>query len=297
MADLTPVWLITACTSGFGEAIALNALRRGHHVVATARDASRLTALHAAGATVLDLDVTAADAALASAFAAAAAAHGGRLTHVVNCAGYLLEGAVEECSQAEVAATFAANVFGAANVTRAAAPHLRAAAARGERPTLAHFGSTASWSGGPAVGLYCATKWAVSGLTESVAAELAGFGIRAVIIEPGYFRTGFLQTGDGAGAGSVHRIQSARTLDVYEDTVVGQWRAILSATDGKQLGDVEKGARVVVDVLTSSGSAEGREVPLRLMLGSDAIEAVRTKLRDTEKLLKEWEEISRSTDY
>ncbi len=92
---LTPIFLITGASSGFGHAIAVDALARGHHVIATARRASRLADLQAAGATVLDLDVTADEATLDSIFAAAAAVHG-RITHVVNCAGYLLEGAVEE---------------------------------------------------------------------------------------------------------------------------------------------------------------------------------------------------------
>lgn len=94
----TPVWLITGSTSGFGQAIAREALARGHHVIATARrgaSAGRLEALRAAGAAVLDLDVTADEASLAAVFAEAAAVHG-RITHVANCAGYILEGTVEE---------------------------------------------------------------------------------------------------------------------------------------------------------------------------------------------------------
>jgi NADP-dependent 3-hydroxy acid dehydrogenase YdfG len=91
----TPVFLITGASSGFGEAIAHEALSRGHHVIATARSASKLGALRAAGAAVLDLDVTSDEATLAGVFGAAHAVHG-RITHVVNCAGYILEGAVEE---------------------------------------------------------------------------------------------------------------------------------------------------------------------------------------------------------
>lgn len=90
-----PVWLITGTTSGFGQAIAHEALARGHHVIATARNAARLGSLQAAGAAVLDLDVTSGEQILAATFARANAIHG-RITHVVNCAGYILEGTVEE---------------------------------------------------------------------------------------------------------------------------------------------------------------------------------------------------------
>ncbi|EOO00869.1 putative estradiol 17-beta-dehydrogenase protein [Phaeoacremonium minimum UCRPA7] len=290
MADL--VFLITGASSGFGKHTTLEALKRGHKVIATARKASRLSELEAAGAVVLDLDVTAPEEALDAQFKAANDIYG-KITHVINCAGYILEGAVEEVSQAEMAATFATNVFGAANVSRAAAPYLRQAAADGNQCAIAHFGSLGSWSSGPAVALYCSTKFAVTGLTEGLAGELKPFGVDACVVEPGYFRTGFLNV----GTDSVHRVRAARDLAVYDGTPAHEVRKGLEQYNNNQPGDVAKGARVIVDVLTKRGVAAGREIPVRLVLGSDCVEVIRQKIRETEKILEEWEAIARTTDY
>jgi NAD(P)-dependent dehydrogenase (short-subunit alcohol dehydrogenase family) len=296
MMATTPVWLITAAASGFGRYIALEALKRGHKVVATARRPEKLSALKDQGAATVALDVTADEAALDKSLAEAAAAYG-RITHVVNAAGYLLQGAVEEVSAAEVRAEFETNVVGIVNVTRAAAPYLREAARRGEKPTIAHFGSVGSWTSTPACVTYCSTKWAASGMGEGVRAELADFGIAGTVIEPGYFRTGFLNVG-GEGDGGLHRAVAARELgDVYgADSAVGKARAMLNGANNNQPGDVEKGARVIVDILTGTGVAEGREVPLRIVLGTDALKGIREKLAETEKLLKAWEAVFSSTD-
>ncbi|KAJ9151859.1 Short chain dehydrogenase [Pleurostoma richardsiae] len=291
MADI--VFLLTAASSGFGKHVAQEALKRGHKVIATARDPSRLADLAAAGAHVMALDVTADEATLAAKLDEASRVYG-KITHVVNAAGYVLEGAVEEASQEEIAASFNTNVFGVANITRAAAPHLRAAAASGAHCVLAHYGSLASWSSGPGVALYCSTKSAVSGMVEGIRAELAPFGVAVCAIEPGYFRTGFLNAGTGA---TVHRIKTARVLPVYEGTPVAQMRAMLDGVDEKQPGDPARGARVIVDVLTGTGCGEGRDVPVRLVLGSDCVQTIREKCRVTEELLREWEEVAKSTDF
>jgi NAD(P)-dependent dehydrogenase (short-subunit alcohol dehydrogenase family) len=154
---------------------------------------------------------------------------------------------------------------------------------------IANFGSIASWHGVPASGLYAATKWAVSGLTEALRAEVAPFGIQVTVIEPGYFRTGFLN----AGA----RIKSGVQLDAYDNTAVGDIRKMLDVVNNNQPGDVKKGAKVIVDVLTQTGVAEGKEIPIRLVLGSDGDEWIRGKLVSTDKLLTEWKDVIYSTDY
>ncbi|KAL8393464.1 hypothetical protein RB595_003289 [Gaeumannomyces hyphopodioides] len=298
----TPVWFITGASSGFGQAVAKEALARGHRVVASARSAASLADLAAAGATVMAVDVTAPDAELAAKLAEAAAVHG-TITHVLNAAGYILEGAVEEASAAESAAIFNTNVQGAVNISKAAIPHLRrAAAAAAEsssspRPVLANFGSLGSWLGSPACAHYCASKWAVSGLSEGLAAELAGLGVAATVVEPGYFRTGFLNTA-GAG-GKERRVKTASPLpDVYgPGTAVGAVRGALEGYNNSQPGDVVKGARVIADVLTGTGVGAGRDVPLRIVLGTDALDRIREKCEETLALLKEWEDVARSTDY
>ncbi|KAL2018584.1 hypothetical protein VTK56DRAFT_626 [Thermocarpiscus australiensis] len=288
----TPVWLITGASSGFGQAIAREALSRGHHVIATARNAARLGDLRAAGAAVLDLDVTSDDATLAAAFRAASAVYG-RITHVANCAGYILEGAVEEASAKEVFDQFNTNVLGTFAIARAAAPYLRdAAKVPGQMAALATFGSLGSWRSGAAVAHYCSTKWAVSGMTEGLADELRPFGVAVCCVEPGYTRTGFLAHG---AEGGDHRVKTARQLDVYRGTGAASMRDALDAYNGNQPGDVQKCARVIVDVLAKEGIGQEKEVPVRLVLGSDCVEAIRAKCERTLKLVKEWEAISAST--
>ncbi|KAF2497487.1 NAD(P)-binding protein [Lophium mytilinum] len=284
ISSLTPVWFITGSTSGFGKNIAFEALSRGHKVIATARNASKLADLEAAGAGVMSLDVTASLEELRS---KAAEAHSryGRITHLINAAGYILEGAIEETTPEESQDTFNTNVFGTLNVVRAFLPYLRAQ----QSGVIASFGSVGSWRGGPAFGLYAATKWAVSGLTESLRTEVEAFGIQVTVIEPGYFRTNFLNPGA--------RIKSGVQLAVYDESAVGQVRKVLDETNNNQPGDVKKGAQVIVDVLTQTGVAEGKGIPVRLVLGSDGEKFIRGKCEETEALLTEWKDVSHSTDY
>jgi len=172
------------------------------------------------------------------------------------------------------------------NVCKAFIPYLRATP--GEK-TISNFGSLASWHGGPGYALYTGTKWACSGLSEGLRAELEPFDIKVTVIEPGYFRTGFLN--DNA------QISSAARLDVYNQTQVGQIRAGMSYMNGKQIGDVAKGSKVVVDILTHTGLAEGKDVPMRIAVGSDAPPAIRGKLQATETLLGEWDSVTTNTDH
>ncbi|KAK5663680.1 hypothetical protein OQA88_4111 [Cercophora sp. LCS_1] len=294
MAD--SVWLITGASSGFGNSIALEALQRGYKVIATARNSSKLGSLEAAGAATLNLDVTSSDEVLAAKLAEANTIYG-KITHVINCAGYLLEGAVEEATNAEVFAVFNTNVFGCYNIARASTPYLRKAAASapaGSTTALANFGSLGSWQSGAGVAHYCSTKWAVSGLTEGLREELKPFGIDVTVIEPGYTRTGFLIRNSDGGD---HRILTARTLSEYDGTAVAAAKQAMSAYSGAQPGNVDKCATVIVDVLTKKGVAEGKEVPLRLALGIDTLAVIRGKCESTVKLLNEWEEVSSSVMY
>ncbi|OAK97287.1 NAD(P)-binding protein [Phaeosphaeriaceae sp. SRC1lsM3a] len=284
MSSQIPVWFITAASSGFGKTIALEALSRGHHVIASARSTSRISDLASAGATTLALDVTAPLSTIAEVAKSAASVHG-YITHLVNAAGYILVGAVEETSPEEDLATFQTNVFGVLNVSKAFLPYLRASS--GHR-TITNFGSIGSWRGGAAYALYAGTKWAVSGISESMRAELAPFGIVVTVVEPGYFRTGFLNQGA--------QTSSAKRLECYDETVVGATRKALEKTDNNQPGDVKKGSKVIVDILTMQGQAEGREVPLRIPLGNDAKEVIGGKCRETLGLLEEWDSIVTTTD-
>ncbi|KAK3903052.1 hypothetical protein C8A05DRAFT_43649 [Staphylotrichum tortipilum] len=206
----------------------------------------------------------------------------GRITHVVTCAGNLLEGAVEEASAKEAFDMFNTNVLGTCNVVRAAAPYLREGTkVAGQRAALA------------------TSKWAVSGLTEGLAEELRPFGVDVCCFEPGYTRTGFLASGSGNDVknnnGGDHRVNTARRLSAYHGTGADAMRGALDAYNGKQPGDVGKSARVIVDVLTGAGVGRGKEVPVRLLLGADCLEAVRAKCEGTLRLVEEWETVTVST--
>jgi NAD(P)-dependent dehydrogenase (short-subunit alcohol dehydrogenase family) len=172
------------------------------------------------------------------------------------------------------------------NVSKAFLPYIRAT--EGHR-TVTNFGSIGSWKGGPGYALYAGTKFAVSGISEAMRKELEPLGIKVTVVEPGYFRTGFLNVGT--------QVSSQKRIKAYNDTVVGQIRAGLEKLDNNQPGDVVKGAKIIVDILTESGVAKGKEVPERVALGSDCVPYIRSKLEETEALLKEWEAVTTQTDH
>lgn len=172
------------------------------------------------------------------------------------------------------------------NVSKAFLPYIRAT--NGHR-TISNFGSIASWEGGAGYALYAGTKWACSGISEAMHHELAPLGIAVTVIEPGYFRTGFLNVGA--------RVKSEKRIKDYDETATGQAREILDKVDNNQPGDVVKGSKVIVDILTKSGVAEGRNVPIRVALGSDASPYIRRKIDDTVKLLDSWDSITTNTDH
>lgn len=175
---------------------------------------------------------------------------------------------------------FNTNVIGLLNATRAILPYMR----QQRSGRIALFGSSGSWSGAPGAGIYCATKWAVSGLAESLRCDVAEFGIGVCVVEPGYFRTGFLN----AGA----RVRTERRIEDYEGGAVGRTRAMMDQYDDKQPGDLGKGARVIVDVF--SGGEE--ELPLRLVLGSDCRAVIEEKCRSTLEYLEREKGVIDGTD-
>lgn len=151
---------------------------------------------------------------------------------------------------------------------------------------IANFSSIGAWAGMGGVGAYCASKWAVSGLSESLTFELAEFGIKVVCVEPGYFRSNFL--------GSGNKIVKQNVIHDYDgNSSVRQGEAAMVAANNNQPGDVAKGAKVIVDVLTG---ATGRDIPLRLSLGPDAYDFIKAKCEDTVKLLDQWKDITTSTN-
>jgi NAD(P)-dependent dehydrogenase (short-subunit alcohol dehydrogenase family) len=181
---------------------------------------------------------------------------------------------------------FNTNVFGMLNVCKAFLPYIRTT--NGHR-TVSNFGSIASWQSGAGYALYSGTKWACSGISEAMHAELAPLGIAVTVIEPGYFRTGFLN----ASA----RIQSEKEIKDYDETATGELRRMLGKVDNNQPGDVVKGSKLIIDILTKSGAAEGKDIPIRVALGSDSSPAIRGKIEATVKMLDEWDSIMTQTDH
>ncbi|KAF7980286.1 hypothetical protein HWV62_39055 [Athelia sp. TMB] len=279
------VWLITGTSTGFGRLLTLAALQRGDKVIATARARSlpQLADLKAAGANVLELDVTAPLDTLKEVAQAAVAIHG-RVDVVVNNAGFIGAGSMEENTPEETLAQFKTNVFGGMNVARAFLPAMRAT----RSGTVVWFGSIAGWGAVPHMGLYGATKFAVRGVSEALNAELAPLGLRSVCVDPGYFRTAFLVP--------ENRTPFASRIGDYAE---GGRAAdgMLQAYNGQQPGDPEKGAQLVVDIIRGEGKAAGRVVPSVVSLGSDAYAGIRAACEEKIRVLDEWKEVTVGTDF
>ncbi|KAL8989052.1 MAG: hypothetical protein Q9169_008448 [Polycauliona sp. 2 TL-2023] len=283
-SPVSRVWLITGCSSGFGQEIAKAALAYGDRVVATARDPTKLTNLESCGAMVVALDVLASDALLKEQVAKVVES-AGQIDILVNNAGYILTGAVEECSRQEVLDQFQTNVFGQLNVARAVLPHMRAR----RSGVIANMGSIGGWLGSPAAGLYCATKAAITVYTEALRQEVQGLGIDVTAIEPGYFRTNFLAPG-------TNRSRAADVIPDYEPEIKDAM-ARLAAYNGKQPGDPAKGAQLIVEALTKSGRCRDRQLPARLALGNDAVKFIAAAMDANRKDLDHWKDLSSTTDH
>ncbi|MBB4220034.1 oxidoreductase [Variovorax sp. 375MFSha3.1] len=270
-------WFITGAASGFGHAFAEHALALGHNVVATARDAGRLADLVAQApdrvlATPLDVDAAGA----AEAAVEAAVARFGRIDVLVNNAGYGVVGALEETSDAELRALMNTNFFGAMAVTRAALPVLRAQKS-GAIVNISSLGGQLSFAGFSA---YSASKFALEGASEALAQEVAPFGIKVLIVEPGQFRTQL------AGSGMRHM----PVIEAYQP-VVGATREFAHSMHNTQAGDPRKAAVAIAKAL------EAEHTPLRLQLGGDSVDAVRAHAQALLKDMEAWEALSRSTDF
>jgi NAD(P)-dependent dehydrogenase (short-subunit alcohol dehydrogenase family) len=208
------IWFITGTSRGFGREWAIAALERGDSVAATARDTASLDDLVAAhGDAVLPIALDVTDRAAAFAAVAHAHEHFGRLDVVVNNAGYGQFGMVEELSEAEARAQIETNLFGALWITQAALPFLREQGS-GHIIQVSSIGGISAF---PSVGIYHASKWALEGLSQALAQEVAAFGIKVTLIEPGGYST------DWAGSSAGH----ATPLPVYDALreQVAEWRA------------------------------------------------------------------------
>jgi NAD(P)-dependent dehydrogenase (short-subunit alcohol dehydrogenase family) len=271
------VWLITGCSSGFGQAFAQAVIAHGDQLIATARHVEQMVPLAGASSDqvlTLTLDVT--NARQAQETVKAALDTFGHIDVLVNNAGYGLFGAFEELSEAQIRQQLEVNLLGAMNVTRAVLPSLRAQRS-GHLVQISSLGGLAGFAGNSA---YSASKFALEGWSEALSRELGFFGIKVTIVEPGGFRT------EWAGRSLV----KAAPLSAY-DAVMAQRRTDRELAHGRQSGDPARAAQAILAVV------ESEHPPLRLPLGTDAVTIIRQHLQQQLSDLDRWEPLSRSTDF
>lgn len=275
---MVSTWLITGASRGFGRALAEAVLAAGDRLVATARRPEQLADLvsrYGDQVRAVALDVTDTVAAR-DAVRTAVDAFGG-LDVVVNNAGYANSAPIEEMAEDDFRAQFEANFFGVVNVTRAALPVLRAQ----RSGTFVQFSSLGGRVGGtPGMGAYQSAKFAVEGFSEVLAGEVAPFGVKVVIVEPGAFRT------DWQGSS----IELHAVGPDYEETV-GAMNRYRAENSGNQPGDPVRAAKVLIDVVRDD------DPPRRLLLGAQAVtmalEAGEARATETRK----WAAASRAADF
>jgi NAD(P)-dependent dehydrogenase (short-subunit alcohol dehydrogenase family) len=272
------VWLVTGASSGFGAEFVAQALAAGHRVVATARDPGTLA--HVAGrhpdrVLVRALDVTDAD--QSARVVAEAERHFGSLDVLVNNAGFGYFGAIEEGEEEAIRRVFEVNVFALARLTRLVLPGMRAR----RRGTIVNLSSIGGLSANPGAGYYAATKFAVEALSESLAAEVAGFGIGVLIVEPGLFRTDFMG----------RSVSIASANPAYAGTSAAANRDFLLSVNGKQPGDPAAAVRIVLETLAAE------KPPLRLLLGRSAIDRALNRIDAVREAIVAWRSVSESAEF
>ncbi len=272
------VWLITGTSTGLGRQLAETLISRGERVAATARDVATIKDLaERAPEQVLTarLDVT--DEGSIRDAVRATIDRFSRIDVLVNNAGHGLIGALEELTDAQLRAVLDTNVFGVAAVTRAVLPHLRAQ--RGGH--IVQLSSVGGAVGNPGHAAYATSKFALEGMSEALAGEVAPFGIRVSIVQPGPFRTEF------AG----RSMSFAEPIADYHDTPAGTLRTRFRAQDGNQPNDPARAAEAIITLVDRPDS------PLRLPLGPEALTRIRAKLTAQLADLAAWEEISLNTRF
>ena len=269
------VWFITGCSKGFGKILVEKLLEEGQLVVATARNVADLAVFEQnANALVLPLDVTNRKA-VASAVKAAVE-HFGRIDVLVNNAGYGLMGAVEECSAEAIQKQFNTNVFGLINLTQLMIPIMR----KQKSGHIINISSIAGLIANPGIGIYNASKFALEGLSEALAVEVASFGVKVSLVEPGPFRTNF--------AGS--SLEVSTPMPHYESTV-GVTRGLIAKQDGCQPGNPDKAAEAIINL------ANNPNPPLRLLLGSIALRQLDRKIKQLMRTRDESADIAAACDF
>lgn len=272
------VWFITGASRGFGLEIARAALERGDAVAAAARNPQEVERALGQHGRLLPVALDVTNESQAQAAVDAALKRFGKIDILVNNAGRGLLGAVEEASPDEIRAVFAVNVEGLLTVTRAVLPSMRAR--RSGR--ILNMSSVGGFRGRPGWGVYCGTKFAIEGLGEALHAELLPLGIHVTTIEPGTFRTDFLDPSS--------LVRAKQIIEDYSSTA-GASRQWADTSNHTQLGDPVKGAAAIVAIATTA------EPPVRLQLGSDCLQQVEAKLANVAGEIAKWRKLAESTDH
>ncbi|CAN5754140.1 oxidoreductase [soil metagenome] len=271
-------WFITGASTGFGRLLAEEVLKAGGKVIVTARNIDKVIDLEEkfpGQAKAFALDVT--DYPQIASVVAQSTASYGPIDVLVNNAGYGVAGAVEEVTEDEFMPMFNTNVFGLIRVTQALLPHLRKQGS-GHILNLSSIGGLVA---SPGMGFYNASKFAVEGLSEALAQELAPLGIRVTIVEPGPFRTDFLGRSG---------VMAENIIPDYEKTA-GNMRRYFADQDGKQKGDPLRAVHAMMAVVESPNP------PLRLLLGAAALQRLRAKMESQQKEVAAWESTTLGADF
>ncbi len=271
------VWFITGCSSGFGRELALAALNNGDKVIATARKVEGLSGLveqFPDTCRAMEFDVT--DFFNAAVVFENAVAAFGQVDVLVNNAGYGLIGSIEESSKEQIDRNFAVNFFGPLELIRVALPHFRAH----KSGHVVNISAAAVISNYAGFGIYGAAKSALESLSEALALEGRGFGLKVTLVQPGPFRTDFI-------ARSLEKVESE--ISEYAGTA-GKFGKLIESMDGRQPGDPARAAQAILQAVAAE------RPPLRLVLGKYAIEKSRRDRNNREAELREWESAGLSAD-
>jgi NAD(P)-dependent dehydrogenase (short-subunit alcohol dehydrogenase family) len=273
-------WLITGVSSGLGKALAEAVLARGHKVIGTLRLPEQVAAFEAGAprrAFGLQVDLSHA-APLGAAVEAVVARAGGRLDVLVNNAGAGHMGALEELDEDDFRAAMEINFFGALRMIQSVVTRFREQRAG----AIINISSASGFAGNAGGTAYCASKFALEGLSEALAPELAPFGVKVMIVEPGAFRTNF--------ANDKLRLPPRR-ISAYAGSMAGDINDLLKAYDGAQPGDPARAADAIISAV------EAADPPLRLILGEDALAWIRNKLDQAERDIEQWRAVTVSTAF
>lgn len=273
------VWFITGASKGLGLTLVKKLLSSGNLVAATSRSLVDLEQAVELQENFLPLAVNLMDESSVENALSQTINKFGQLDVVVNNAGYGMIGALEELSDEEARANFDVNVFGSLNVIRKALPQMR----KQQSGHIFNISSIGGFSGNfPGFGIYCATKFAVSGFTESLAAEVKPLGIKATVVAPGYFRTEFLTASSLA--------VPSKPIDAYKEVRDSQ-AAHQNDINNQQPGDPAKGCDVII------AAAESENPPLHLFLGPDAYAVADAKIEDVQKDMADWKALATATNF